>query len=376
MSYILIISISLYISIFGYLLLNYDRKTKEKKDKSELNLISVLIPFRNEAKRINTILNSIKNHRTDKNIIIEYIFIDDHSSDDSVEIISKTLGNFDNFKILKLSDTWGKKAALEEGIKIAKGEIIIHTDADIEFSESWIYTHWEAHKDKTLKLLCGGVSSFGESSLFSRMQIIELNSLLTSSYICLKAGKPTMCNGANLSYKADIKQVVIDSFKEIKSASGDDIFLLFKIKKIFEAKSIDFLTDEKSVVSTPVHEKLSELFGQRHRWIKKSSEYKSIFVLLFSFSVLMGNLALFLSWIYLFMSNFSLWSIALALLIFILKFSVDYMLWQKSKTKFNLRYKKIKIADLIVLEFLYPIFTICLAFYSIFATNMWKGRRI
>ena len=108
MSYILIISISLYISIFGYLLLNYDRKTKEKKDKSELNLISVLIPFRNEAKRINTILNSIKNHRTDKNIIIEYIFIDDHSSDDSVEIISKTLGNFDNFKILKLSDTWGK----------------------------------------------------------------------------------------------------------------------------------------------------------------------------------------------------------------------------------------------------------------------------
>ncbi len=185
-----------------------------------------------------------------------------------------------------------------------------------------------------------------------------------------------MCNGANLSYKADIKQVVIDSFREIKSASGDDIFLLFKIKKIFGAEAIDFLTDEKSAVSTPVHKNLSELFRQRLRWIKKTSEYKSIFVLLFSFSVLMGNLALFLSWINLFFSSFSLWSISLALLIFILKFLIDYLLWQKSKTKFNLKYKKVTFADLLLMEFLYPIFIVCLAVFSIFATNVWKGRRI
>ncbi len=93
--------------------------------------ISVVIPVYNEVesveqlyKELIKVLSSFDSY--------QIIFVDDGSSDGSVNVIKKIVKNDINTKIIQFHRNYGKSAALGEGFKNADGEYIVTMDADLQ----------------------------------------------------------------------------------------------------------------------------------------------------------------------------------------------------------------------------------------------------
>ena len=93
--------------------------------------ISVVIPVYNEVesveqlyKELIKVLSSFDSY--------QIIFVDDGSSDGSVNVIKKIVENDINTIIIQFHRNYGKSAALGEGFKNADGEYIVTMDADLQ----------------------------------------------------------------------------------------------------------------------------------------------------------------------------------------------------------------------------------------------------
>ena len=93
--------------------------------------ISVIIPVYNEVESINELYKQLLKALQEFSRY-EIIFIDDGSSDGSVETIKK-LSEVDNsINLIQFHRNYGKSAALAEGFKHAKGNYIVTMDADLQ----------------------------------------------------------------------------------------------------------------------------------------------------------------------------------------------------------------------------------------------------
>jgi glycosyltransferase involved in cell wall biosynthesis len=95
-------------------------------------IISVIIPSYNEEESIVELSISLKKVFERMHANYEVIFIDDGSSDDSFQKIREVNRLNNRFKCIKFKRNYGKSAALSEGFKAAKGDIIITMDADLQ----------------------------------------------------------------------------------------------------------------------------------------------------------------------------------------------------------------------------------------------------
>ncbi len=125
------ISFILQLSFFVVILkLFFARKIKNKPSQM---FISVIVAARNEAKNLERLLISIFNQSYEN---FELIVVNDRSEDNSLEILQKfkknnPTKNFSFISVVEKPKNWnGKKYALQIGIKAAKNEIILLTDAD------------------------------------------------------------------------------------------------------------------------------------------------------------------------------------------------------------------------------------------------------
>jgi len=95
--------------------------------------ISVLIPFLNESENIENLCSSLNNFCSNqKKISAEVIFIDDGSTDNSVELLKKQNHNSYQSKIIKFSKNYGSHAALRAGILNSTGDLVTFMYADLQ----------------------------------------------------------------------------------------------------------------------------------------------------------------------------------------------------------------------------------------------------
>ena len=107
--------------------------------------LSIIIPLYNEEKDVLILFNELlkvdfPSHLED----VEFIVVDDFSSDNSFEIVQKFISGKSNFSIYRHEVNKGKGAAVKTGIGYAKGDVFLIQDADLELSPTDIPSMVEA----------------------------------------------------------------------------------------------------------------------------------------------------------------------------------------------------------------------------------------
>lgn len=93
-------------------------------------LVSVVIPVHNEEKNIEPLLARLK--PVVKNYSHELLFIDDGSTDQTLELLKQEAKNNPHLKILAFNRNFGHQTALACGYEHARGDCVITIDADLQ----------------------------------------------------------------------------------------------------------------------------------------------------------------------------------------------------------------------------------------------------
>lgn len=271
--------------------------SKRKIFDKEYVFISVLIPARNESLRIAQLLKALASQRYPAQSY-EVILIDDHSEDQTVAIAQNVaLALSLPFRCIRLSEAnltgkvlKGKKAALQQGIENAKGEVIVTTDADCTMGEGWLQSIHYYFTNHAAKMVVGPVTFVEDPRFFARLQTIELAALVGTGAVSLAYGRPNMCNGANLAFTKSAFESVGGYADNMHIPSGDDEFLLQKIYRWFPDK-VFFNVYPEGVVSTHPADSFKGFISQRRRWggkwrLHKGIGVKLMAVFVFSFHLM------------------------------------------------------------------------------------------
>jgi cellulose synthase/poly-beta-1,6-N-acetylglucosamine synthase-like glycosyltransferase len=244
--------------------------------------ISVLVPARNEAANIAACMESLSRQSYPK-ALYQVIVIDDHSTDGTWEILRGLYYTDLSITCLRLSDGSHKKFAIETGVRVATGELIVTTDADCLFDPDWLSTLAAFYEEKGAKFIAApvrigeasgrGSGHFrGPRSFLSIFQTLDFITLQGITGAAVYKRFHSMCNGANLAYEKKAFDEV-EGFKGIDSIpSGDDMLLMHKIYKRYPER-VFFLKSTRAIVSTKPVSNWKGFIHQRVRWASKADRY-------------------------------------------------------------------------------------------------------
>jgi len=333
--------------------------------------ISIIIAFRNEEKNLPHLLKTIAQQQYPKELY-ELILVDDHSTDQSLRLAQNFKTEHPNLQINILTNdksSFGKKAALYKAYQHAQYPIIMNTDADCLLPQNWLMLSNKAFENKKIMMITGGVKIEQSQNLFQRFQALELLSLIGSGAGAIGIQQAILSNGANMGFRKEILSRLSLENLQSKTPSGDDIFILLKIKKVFGSKSIRFVKNPKHFVSTKAENNIPALINQRLRWVSKSSNYSDVFLLSTSILVLLENLfAVILIFSAIFYA--SLWPVLL--LFFIIKIIADIIFLYEISSFVSQKYL---LKNFPLIAILYPFFISYTAIAGQFSSFTWKGRK-
>ena len=245
--------------------------------------ISVIIAARNEEKNIGSCLFSIIKQTYPENSF-EIIVVNDHSSDGTVSVVNSFKKS--NIKIINLEDFTGatilnsyKKAAIELAIGMAKGNLIVTTDADCVVTRKWLETIAAFYSEYDPIFIAAPVvysNPLTSDSTFLRLlkifQSLDFLSLQGITAASVSTRFHNMCNGANLAYTKRVFEKV-NGFEGIDGiASGDDMLLMHKIQRVYPDK-VGFIKSTNVIVETQPVNSFKEFINQRIRWASKADKY-------------------------------------------------------------------------------------------------------
>ncbi len=231
----------------------------------DLNEVVVLIPFRNEAHRIEVLIASL-NKLTLKPK--EFVFINDHSTDHSKELIAKCLVNV-TYRIIDLpDDLHGKKMALRYGIEHSTSKYLLTVDADCAFQPNYfeLITSLKSADMYVLPVMMKATNLVE--------QLYEIDLILVNAANVGLAGlkRPIMASGANLLFQRKVMNEVdsIETHRHI--SSGDDMYLLRDFRE--QHSEVRLIANSAYRVETETPQSFKEFIDQRLRWLGKTADLR------------------------------------------------------------------------------------------------------
>lgn len=268
--FVAIVAIQLvyYIVIFGKFSF-----VKAKKNNLKRIPISVIVCAKNEEENVSKFIPLlIQQDYPD----FEIILIDDASSDNTLEVFEEFEKNHSNVRLVKVQNNeafWGnKKFALTLGIKAAKKEYLLFTDADCyPTSKDWI-AEMSSHftMQKTIVLGYGAYEKVPNSFL---NKLIRFETLLTAVqyFSWARLGFPYMGIGRNLAYKKEEFFNVNGFIDHMKIRSGDDDLF---INQAANKKNTTVCYTPNSFTYSEPKTTFKEWFAQKRRHVSTASFYK------------------------------------------------------------------------------------------------------
>jgi cellulose synthase/poly-beta-1,6-N-acetylglucosamine synthase-like glycosyltransferase len=257
--------------------------------------VSIIVAARNEELQISKTISDLLAQDYDP-LLMEIIFIDDHSTDATGTIIQSFQDP--RIKLITLNEPETinsyKKKAIQTAIAAASGKLIITTDADCSMGKNWLKTIVAYYQQGGYKMISSPVAYHEEKSLFERAQSLEFLYLIGMGASTIGNNSPSTCNGANLAYEREAFYEV-GGFTGIDDlASGDDELLLHKIAARYKNK-IGFLKNRDAIVYTQAKPTLDAFIQQRKRWASKSTRYKNKLIIALGVLVWLFNLSIVLN---------------------------------------------------------------------------------
>jgi cellulose synthase/poly-beta-1,6-N-acetylglucosamine synthase-like glycosyltransferase len=236
-----------------------------------LPLVSVLVPARNEAANIGVLLTALRAQQYPASRT-EIIVIDDHSEDRTAAIVQA----FSEVTLLRLQEDGiiaYKKKALEKGVAVASGELVLCTDADCIPGPHWVEQLVAGYQKSRAAFIAAPVLLQYRENWLGYLQALDFMVLQGITGAGLRSGHLLMANGANLAYPKMIFNKVNGYAGTDHIASGDDFFLLHKIADHYPERIV-YLKSKQAIVTTAAQETWSGFLQQRIRWASKSTHYK------------------------------------------------------------------------------------------------------
>ena len=339
------------------------------KDHSPDEFVSIIVPIRNES---DNIINNVESICKQYFPIEKYevIYVDDNSTDDSL----KKLNEFaipGNIKILSVPKNYSpnahKKRALSYGIEHSMGEIIVTTDADCIYSVDWLSSLLKYFDDKT-GFVSGPVVFKDNGNIFSKIQILEFAGLIITGAGLIGAGKPTICNAANIAYRKKVFDEVNGFEYDMELSSGDDELLMQKIAQDTNYK-VRFSLDKNSIVKTMSNNTISEFYYQRKRWASKGLFYKNKSLVIKLILIYLFYLALGIQTFL--MIFYSISFVITLVLSIMLKLLLEYIILRKGK---ELLFPSLPLIWFLPTQILQVPYIIIAGLSGVFGNFHWKDR--
>lgn len=330
---------------------------KKNKSTSQTHPVSVIICARDEAANLAKNLPGalVQQYKTSHEVIV----VDDNSFDDTKYLLEEFKKTFKQLYPIFLKQEAkfipGKKFPLSIGIKTAKHEVVLLTDADcVPASEYWIEKMQETYDDTTEIVL--GYGAFNKRRGFLNKLIRwEAFSTAIQYFSYALAGMPYMGVGRNLSYKKTIffRHKGFSAHNHVLSGD-DDLFINMAATKINTKINIDA---DAFTLSEPA-KTWSQYAKQKKRHYSTAKYYKPLHK--FLLSVYAFTHFLFYP---LLVASIILYNWKFALIVFGVRFIIQSIVY-------FLGMKKLKEADLFPYFLLFDIGMFF--YYLIFAFSIFK----
>ena len=111
--------------------------------------LSVVVPCYNEEETIRLFLteSQLVESKMKQEVIFDYIFVNDGSTDATLEVLRQVSKEFDNVHYLSFSRNFGKEAALLAGLEAADGDFVTVMDVDLQDPPEMLFVMYQKIKE-------------------------------------------------------------------------------------------------------------------------------------------------------------------------------------------------------------------------------------
>jgi glycosyltransferase involved in cell wall biosynthesis len=247
----------------------------EISDQSNIDC-SVVVPLYNEAAVINELYNRLTKTMSETGLYYELVFVDDGSTDNTLELIKDITSKDSKVLAVELRRNFGQTPALAAGFDVARGQIIVSMDGDLQHAPEEIpkflekieagydvVSGWRKHRVDNL--LMRKIPSKAANWLASKISGVDIHDFGTT----FKAYKRQIIQELNLYGEmhrfipallsrsgAKIIEIPIKNIVRPKGSSSYGLSRTFRV--VFDLITLRFLL---GYITKPLH-----FFGRAAMW--------------------------------------------------------------------------------------------------------------
>jgi len=167
--------------------------------------VSIVVSLHNEEANAEQLINCLVNQNYPKEKL-EIILINDRSTDNTLEILYNCQKKYPHVEIIPINDLKEdfapKKRAIDLGIRQAKGEIILLTDADGRPEANWASKMVSLFSEETGMVI--GYAPYSIEKYSQRLLALEYFSHATIASATTGLNFPLTCVGTNIAYRKKV----------------------------------------------------------------------------------------------------------------------------------------------------------------------------
>jgi glycosyltransferase involved in cell wall biosynthesis len=274
---ILVLNLLYWGLLFTRLAFYREKNIPDQLEETDRKPVQLILCVRNEGENLRRFLPLLMNQsHPDYRVLV----IDDHSADDTPEILEEYRKRFPGLTVMTNVRHLGKKRSMQQAIEASDRPVLAFTDGDCQP----VSNHWlnliTSRIDRGKSVVLGYAPFFRKSTgvnLFARFECVMT---ATQYFSYALAGIPYMGVGRNLSYTQSLFDQYGGFIDHLDKVSGDDDLF---VNRAANRNNTAVQLDPRSFVYSAAPDSWRQFFRQKRRHISTSPRYRRFHQLLLGF---------------------------------------------------------------------------------------------